>query len=276
MRRKPFFRGKRRFRRKGNRGVWFPVNGDLWVGELANYYDATANASLIDVPLDRATGPLNVVFPVTEDYNQQPQNVTDTLTAPSLRDFVEGQSYLLKALVGNLFIYAHPGGGGTAANWDPSNWWSFVQATAGFFVARAQDGNTSVPDLSQSEVDPLNGNNIQNPWIWRRMWILQNPFAGFIQNFDSGVVGTTLQRPTYTGFTSNVEMSAENGPFFRTKSARRIRREERLWCSISVLGWDGNRQAVNGSASGIQPGIDFSLDLRIFGKMVRAKNTSSF
>lgn len=271
-------RFRRGFRRKRNKGTWFPVNGDVWTGEGSEYYDATANAWVPGVPVARNEGPYNLVFPITQDYtfNAAKFDSTNPNDNPSLRDYVEGQDYILNSLVGNCFVNCRRGiGQSPTTTYDQTRIWPYIQVTAGFFVARASDADPSLPDLTKDEVDPLCGLNIQDPWIWRRMWMLGNPNAGELQKV--GTVGGTVD--VYTEprplITENWQYPSIAGPHFQTKSRRRVRREERLWFSISAIGWNGDAIDVAGGTSE-QPGFMFSLDVRLFGKMVKGRNASTF
>ena len=52
---------------------------------------------------NKANGSNGVVIPVTKDFTQLPSSNFGTITGAGLRDEVEGQSWLLKRLVGNIF-----------------------------------------------------------------------------------------------------------------------------------------------------------------------------
>lgn len=270
-RRKRRIRGIRR--KRGSRGTWFPIEGVSWLGgEGDDYYDASISDALDEVPGQKNQGPSLAVHPVTQDYTQQPAlSAGESVnTRPTLRDFTEGQDYLLKSLVGNLTCVIKSNQGSETFN--PGNFWTHVQVAAGFFVARAQDNDQSLPDLSLDEVDPLAQKNIQNSWIWRRSWILDNPANGFVYG------SSNENGDPFTVFSYNVPenrfFAQEQSPHFQTKSRRRIKREERLWFVISSIGWDGQRGSV--SATTNQPFVAFNLDVRLFGKMMRGRASSTF
>lgn len=256
------FSRKPRFRRKGSRGTWFPVNGESWNAGETSWYDASANWTSAFLDVDKGNGPVQWIIPIVPDSTKF---ISDLSTSQTLRDYVEGQDWLLKSLVGNIHIFGIKSGNTTAFN--PSSWWTHIQVAAGFFVARASDSQTGqqFPDLQTPEYDPLNGNNIQDPWIWRRNWIIDNP---------ANIVQIETGHTSDYSVVSNRDYADTNGPFFQTKSARRIRREERLWFTLSAIGWDGERAFVDGAE--FQPSVKANLDVRVFGKMVRAKNASAF
>lgn len=254
-----------RFRRtRGNKGVWFPVNGEIWNNGEQSWYDAAATLATGFVGTDRATGPSQIIIPVTSDQTVL-QGPSPPVGIQSLRDIVEGQNWLLKTLVGNCTVIVNPSAAG-GTPYTQEDKWLRVHVGAGFFVARAQDDDPTFPDLTFRDVDVLDSGNTQNPWIWRRTWILDNP-ANYIET-ETGHV-------TVWDTSTNRELTDPQGPFFMTKSVRRIRREERLWFTVGAIGWDGERPNVNAPQS-VQPSVSVHLDLRIFGKMMRGKNASAF
>jgi len=269
MLRKRSFRGKRGFRRKRvKQGTWFPIAGDSWSdGESFTWNEASITDITGNVGTHRYNGVELSVHPITQDYTIDPagsagENVN---LRPTLRDFTEGQDYLLKRLVGNIVIFTELGAN-AQGNFAPTDQWTHVQVGAGFFVARAQDADQSLPDLTQDEIDPLGAQNIQNSWIWRRTWILDNPQNDFIIN--------TNQRFSWDQ-SSNRQFSDLVGPHFDTKSRRRIKREERLWFALGAIGWDGARGAVGGQVAD-QPFLKYNLDVRLFGKMMPGRTSSTF
>jgi len=244
-----------RFRRRRAGGTWFPTLGTAFEAE-AVYHDASYSGQTQTVNEDSSFGPVQNVFPVTKDF-QQFSDTSTQLNGPSLRDVVEGQTWRLNRLVGQLHVDC------TEDNAAVTNLiWPMVKVTAGFFVARSSDTDQSLPDLTFDEIDPSNVNNIANSWIWRRNWILSRPLASNV------------------GFTavpcSNAEMAWGSGPGFDSKVKRNIRREHRLWFVIGAMGWDGNAITHVDPGSTSQPYVRFNLDVRIHGIMKRGRETPSF
>lgn len=263
------FRGKRRFRR--NKGVWFPITGATWTNEGETFNDVSFTLTPGPVGVDRSLRPGLEVIPLTRDYT--PINANDTSDInqkPTLRDFTEGQDYILSSIVGNVdwFVDANTN---QLAVFDPAEQWTYVKITSGFFVGRTGDLDETLPDFTADEIDPQVSTNSQNPWIWRKSWILANPANRTQVGIDPDNV------PVYTedDISSNRSLSDLRGPSIITKSKRRVRREERLWFVTSVIGWDGPRGSVSGGAP-LQPTVKGNLDIRIFGKMVKGKNASTF
>ena len=154
-------------------GTWFPTLGTEWQadGGGLSWFDAGFTLNTLSLNENKANGSNGVVIPVTKDFTQLPSSNFGTITGAGLRDEVEGQSWLLKRLVGNIFCqYVNADG-----NSDPSQFWRQALVTAGFFVSRNIDSIQGEPDLDYDEYDPMFLDNITNPWIWRRSWILSNP-----------------------------------------------------------------------------------------------------
>lgn len=261
--RKPRFRRFGRFRR--NRGVWFPTLGTIWDDGTDTYHDATWSDIITNLSKTRALGPYDTlglfqgaVIPVTKDFTQLPSDTTEGGT--SLRDFVEGQQWHLDRLVGNIEVSCH--GTNTGPEPDSATVWTSAQVVAGFFLGRSDDTSGNAPDLFPDEYDPINTDNIQNPWIWRRSWILQQ---------DRISQAGYSARPC-----SNQWMADGTNHFIDSKVKRRIAREHRLWFVIGAMGWNGNQLSVTGGEGISQPLIKWHLDLRVFGRMSRGRNPGTF
>jgi len=161
-------------------------------------------------------------------------------TGISLRDAVEGQTYRCDRIVGNIFAGWRDLGVEGASD---------VIACAALVVLPVDD-ETQSPELTEAEYAPLASENSAQPWMWRRTWLL-----------GSG----TSEMPS-----SNINYgTAVGGPFVDTKGVKRIiQREQRLFLVTQVM-------KVDPSA---EPGVavDWRIDLRVLGQMVRKKNHSTF
>lgn len=250
-------------RRRRNRGTWFPTLGNQFTEEgVEPYTQAGWNLSSFHINTKLVEGPIQDIFPVTKDYTIEPSNKYGT-TEHSLRDYVGGQDWLLQRLVGKLHIRV--ASGSNEAQNDQNYFWPFVRVAAGFFVARSDDESQG-PDLYDYEFDPFALDNIQNPWIWRRTWILRNP--RFAAN-DYPVAG-------YDFPVSNMFVPGTfDGPHIDSKVKRRVRREERLWFTYAGIGWNGTQTQVIGE-SVKQPTVAGHLDLRIFGSLRAPGKQSQF
>lgn len=258
MVRKHRFSRFRRFGRKRRiRPTWFPVTGTTFSAEGGtSWYDSAILLGTPAVENSTAEGPVNRFWAVTKDFTALPSVVTGTNT---LRDVVEGQTWQLQRLVGKVHLRCN--GGSTETQ---TGVWPYLRVAAGFFVARADEEDQSLPDLFNNEADPWGGDAIQNPWIWRRTWILRNPDStegvSVVGDFD-----------TVNSFSA----AAEDGPHIDARVKRNVQREQRLFFALSAIGWNGNNQSYP-SPEVTQPWVEGVLDLRILGRMTRAKNNSAF
>lgn len=181
----------------------------------------------------------------------------DGTTPSTLRDLTEGQDWICKRIVGKIHLWAI-----ASALAQGSSAWSRAICCFGIFVARAEDAAPGNADLDDDEMDPMNLENIRNPWMFRRTWVFTNPGSG----------GLTFGN---TFFTDNAFASGEAGSHVDVRVARRIRREERLWYAFSCKGADIGVQSVTGAASG-QMTVEGKADLRMLGAMRRSNNRSTF
>jgi len=247
------FGGTRRFRKR--RGVWLPTLGTNWGSGEDAFYDAAITFQSPDVADNRLAGSSNQeVFALIPDFSFLPSEGTQNRAA-SLHDRVAGNEWKLDRIVGGCHIQCRQ----TGTN---EGQWPFVQVSAGIFVARSEEGQDGTPDLFSDEYDPINRNNIQNPWVWRKTWILANPIGPGVRD-DFPISNFSYGATDMTDCSVNV------------KAKRRIRREHRLWFTYSVLGWDGAQEEV--VDEGQQPRIQGLLDVRVFGTLINnPRGSSSF
>lgn len=247
-------------RRRKAKYTWMPTlggvtqSGDSGIGttSFGIYMEANPNSAINSVFI-RSLVPDQTTFPDQAD------------AVGSLRDYTEGQDWFLKRIVGKIPLCVQSG----AATGTTS--WRFLQIAAAFFVARAKDDDNDTPDLDVDEYDPLGSQNVRQPWIWRRTWILQNP-----------LVATSAAPPivrNWAGFpAANTSYgSVADGAHIDAKTARRIRREERLWFVVSAFGF--NNVFGNDGETVTTPEISAIgglLDYRILGQMRKSSNRSTF
>lgn len=243
-------RGKRR-----NRGTWFPVIGtDFGIeGQPdSTWFEAEgsfANNAGVGVSAQFDVGTTNPVYSSVLTLDDTP-DVDNPDTGSSLRDFVEGQTYLLERVVGKCW---------TAIANNPQGSTARCIAAIGLAILPVEDDSQTVPSLPQTEFDPLAASNAYNPWIWRRTWLLSN----------NGSLDNTFYRFPNA---SAAYGSVLDGGHIDTKGAKRmIRREQRLFACFSA-------QVVERTfMSETSPtGIRFGMDVRIFGQMRRGRNKSTF
>lgn len=232
--------------------MWFPTTGTLEAAGDNTYFDAGWDAG--DNPLvlqDTAGSPTQLtVKPLTFDYTQEPDTASQAGQNFSLRDLVEGQDWLCQRIVGKFHGHVYDGG-----NNPPINEWLYVRVALGIFVARSKDAAEAEPDLEPAEFDPFAGDNIQDSWMFRRTWILQN---------DKSKAITGDIYPTSTvGYHSVLD-----GPHLDIKSKRRIDREHRLWAVVAARGYS---PGFIDPTSTIQL-FSWFLDYRIHGTMKPGRN----
>lgn len=187
-----------------------------------------------------------------------------TAASNTLRDFTEGQDWFLKRIVGKVWV----GVSQSSPVVTPAVSWISCVIGCAFFVARAKDDDPESPDLEEKEYDPLDSQNVRQPWIWRRTWLLT----------DFGVA-PAAGLPQYRIWPSsnmlNTGGGVLDGPHLDAKTARRIRREERLWFVASTFGFN-HFVDEGGTVSGSQMVCTVNVDYRILGQMRKSNNRSTF
>jgi len=245
-------------RRRKTKFNWFPVLGTIIETESA----AHPNAFIVQCRPNPDSGVSPGSSPQGTDVNLTavalvPDYTIETGASDlsiSLNDYVQGQDWALARIVGQCHVCTASSGAEGAI---PPN----LLVTAGFCVARSQDQTQNLIDTADfREFDPQNVDNIRQPWIWRRTWMLGT--SG--NNLSTGAF------PSYNTFASNM-----SGSFIDAKSRRRIRKEERLWFCMSAIGIDNSRLTWT-LPQDQQPLVTAVLDIRILGAMRRSRNKSSF
>lgn len=251
------FRGKRRTGRnrfRKRRGLWLPTLGTNWEDEGTVFYDSAFTIVTENVLEGRADGPVQDYRSIVPDFTFEPSGGTGNIAA-SLHDRVQGNEWKLDRIVGSCHVHVQER--------DEENQWKYLQVAAGFFVARAEDDDQSAPDLYQDEWDPLNRDNIQNSWLWRRTWMLGNPGGEAVLRDDFPISNSAYGSSWMDGTVD-------------VKTKRRIRREHRLWFGVSAIGWNGGQLRVP-SPTVAQPVVQCLLDIRLYGQMINnPRGSSSF
>lgn len=249
-------------RRRKAKFTWFPCLGSTITGD-AGTVGVSYTELLLSVQNDSSAAPVFgtdlVVAPLVADYTLLQGQLAGLET--SLRDQVEGQDWILKRIVGNINVGVsnnNADGEGTFTQW-PN-----VLVAAGFFVARANDANQNVPDtFGVEQLDPLGVDNVANPWIWRRSWILSSLRA----------VGGNLPFGELWAPSNIYYGDIRTGPHIDSKVSRRVIKEHRLWLAVRALGYFPGAATFPGPT---QPQVSVNADLRFLGAMRRGRNRSSF
>lgn len=234
----------RRFRRKRG-GAWLPVN-PTYVGENPN------GKTYTDFDLEWTLGAVDIgddtllAVPLALDDTQ----VEDNNPEASMRDFVEGQEYLLNRVVGKVFA--------SMIQSDTAEVYQTL-VTAAMCVLPTEPGENA-PNLGGIDWNPVLAKNAQEPWLWRRQWMLGN----------QQIPSTT---DTYIWPTNTAEYgSMSDGGHIDSRVKRRITREHRLFfigCATAIA---VRTDIGEPDASAVR----MIYDVRLNGAMRKARNRSSF
>lgn len=264
-------------RRRKRRGFWFPNQGTLGAAPevddddyglfiqhelVAN--DKTTSIFVTDVTFDR---------PLEDDREER-----DRLNT------VVGGEYILRRIVGRVF-----GSRGLITASNAEQRFPAILLTCAFFVARADDsaiGNANQPVGSSSLAElkenyaPNGNQNIREPWIWHKRWILGNPTATPVNNGTAPTVltdplGLTAYPPTTMGYTSKFTDGSID-----QRTIRRVSNDDRLWFVsaarfLNNAAWIGEGVnpfdiALSGQTATTRVAVH--LDYRLFGHFTSTRN----
>lgn len=172
----------------------------------------------------------------TQDNSSFGENRTQTL-----QDLASGNAYRLRRLVGKCFVTHAPQG----ADSSPA-----IDVVAGFMVCK-----TTPIGAIQYQYNPMAQDAAEDPWIWRRRWILglPNPLA-------SGGTPDELVYKNYPGTTAGYG-SVQDGPHIDQKTARLISNDEQLWFFMAA------RAVAPGIPYADSSIVFFDLDLRVLASL---------
>lgn len=179
----------------------------------------------------------------------------------TLQDLVQGQSWRLRRIVGKFFCTAGASEGGSATNV------TAVQVAYGFIVCKTDAFGS--PTTQFDTTNPLAQDSADDPWIWRRSWVL-NP---------QGAAATpTFVDDQWWGFPkSNVGYgSVLDGPHIDSKSNRIIGPEERLFgvMAIKLLGTDNDELPPVGTSIQVRGYLDYRLLGSMYTTVGNRRNAS--
>lgn len=199
------------FRRKRKPSVaWLPLLGQG---------DGSAKSFISDgLGVAFGGGISTSVHSLVPDY---PAEAAQTVEIQSLADYQES-GYRLRRIVGKFFCASNTYIGDAVTQYPTGQ-----LVAAGLIILRV-DPTTGAPlrAATPTYYSPLDRNNTRDPWIWRRTWMLSNPF-GFPAALS---VSGNLQYP----ITNGEYGSAWDGPHIDQKTARRVSQEERIFLVIST------------------------------------------
>lgn len=252
-------------RRRKTRYLWLPNTGTIGPGtggaaDTHHGVDFGNFASAGDGTTTMLIRPLILDETVEEQVDR---NITNTAKT----------DYFLKRLVGKWWISRNQ----TVANNGPATY-----VGAGVFIAKANDpdstlsiqqplgvlqasgvGQTFTGSVAESNAvlkySPLSADNVTEPWIWRRTWILANAV-------------TTTASPDVAWPRSTAEYgSVADGPHMDARTARRIRDGERLFAVVALRNWP-----INTSITITSNQCRCFLEYRALGQMRKHRQISAF
>lgn len=239
----------RRFRRRAG-GAWLPIN-PTYIGENLEgktYWDDSLDWVHGEPPenpddIERGDG-VAACIPLTLDGTIDPDLSTEQ---ESLHDLVQGQDYILNRIVGKVWC---------AINQNEAQ--AVIKCIAAFGVAvLPTEGGAAAPSVAGTDWNPLLARNAQEPWLWRRTWILTNQAA-------TTAAGQFPQSSAEYG-------SVLDGGHIDTKGVkRRITREHRLYMVFAAEALETSFTVEATSR------ISYGYDVRLNGNMRKARNRSSF
>lgn len=245
----------RRFaRRRKPRVAWMPTFGGAPIPESST---APWPGLEVELNLDSGTvedGVIFDAFPLTFDVSEGAVDAQADPVNKSLRDIVSGNEWRLRRLVGKAFIHAFAGVQGASVV--PA-----IDVSLGFMVCNTDDDGT--PQTNFEEVNPLSQESMEDPWFWRRRWIL-HPYGDNRGPHANVAALNTTNLPEWWGYPQNTAKygSVADGPHIDSKTARVIHRSERLYGVLAC------RRFYSGGAVAINDvGIRMLLDYRLLGSL---------
>lgn len=231
-------------RRKRPNVAWLPVIGSV---NGADQVVAPILPLAFSMPIKGDGSIATYLTALTLDT--PPEQALAANQVQTLADF-EQSAYRLRRLVGKIHLVRDQNNDGQNATPNAA------LVTAGFIVLRVNE-ETGNPLQTDDQYNPLNEDNIRDPWIWRRSWCLGNNFGTQLNAVSAaGAVAWFPATNVYYG-------SMIDGPHFDTKVGRVIMPEERLFLVI------GTQALENAAFDGLVTGV---IDYRILASMRKATN----
>jgi len=239
-------------RRRKPRVIWMPTYGGLNPDS-----DPTTAYSGIRGVLNYDTEEVFYdAFPLTFDYSFDAVNEQQAAAVgypQSLQDIVSGNEWKLRRIVGKIILWVQ--GDETDS---PVVQAALCDCAVGFIVCNTYDDGAPTTDFN--EVNPLAQESSEDPWIWRRRWML-NPY-GNPTPIGSDVSNLGLW--AYSGLPqSNVSYgSVADGPHIDQKTSRRIHRQQRLFCVVAA-----RPHMPSISSDFAAHSLNYFLDYRLLGSL---------
>lgn len=217
----------RRTRGRRPRVVWLPQDPFFSVDSSGLGHSTLMSAVDTLAGSTTAGETVTIVAPCVRDVPINP------LTAGSTLADIENSGYRLRRIVGKIWV------GYITRGVEPTPP-ALVCCTAGFIVLRCDDQGIPLAPTGNDNYNTLIIENTENPWIWRRSWLVGNPngAAGSIINSQSG---------TTPGFINNLTLGGNSdGPHVDAKTARIVGPDERLFLVLSTMTIDVGDNGIAG------------------------------
>jgi len=228
---------------------WLPVFGDGGNENNEASIGVRSELQLSGDPDEVRVDAFGLTFDYTDSAETAQAAGDDNRT---LRDLVSGSAYRLRRIVGKHFAaWYNNSGDSIAARPDA------VDLAAGFIVVKTDDSGNPYTDFE--EVHPLSQDSADDPWIWRRRWLLSTLRAG---DSPGGVIGK-VWGSAFPWATTDYH-SVADGPHIDQKTARVVGRQERLFFVQAA-------RVISATQSGsfANPGGLFTmLDYRLLGSLM--------
>lgn len=264
-------------RRRKFRGTWMPNIGTVQEDPTQA---PTAGIDL-DISIAGGAGGIVPVVAVTPLILDQPQEPDPFISDLPLSYFTANE-YALRRIVGKCFVQTY-GFTSTTSEVNLEANAPLVQVTAGFFVARAGD-EQSTPDGALRPIgwstqyllsyNPDIPDTIREPWIWRRQWLIGN-FPTVQMLWQNLTFNTLTVEPglAWDVPTNNwVGRSVADGPHIDARTRRRVGNDDRLWFAAVAQNYPRRTSGGYDSPSVVR----MHLDYRVFGAMRKARNRGAF
>lgn len=218
--------------------VWLPL-----LGQGAG----SANSWIQDGITVTAAGSITTnIYSILPDYPSESLVAAGQLQ--SLSDF-EGSGYRLRRIVGKFNVGMDP-----AVGTDQNAYPEAALVGCGFIVLRVDEFNGApLAAATPIQYSPLGLDNTRDPWIWRRTWLLSDPFAASPATTAMGLFPQ-----------ANSEFGSQmDGPHIDARTARRISNEERLFMVVSTVYPGGGITPANNG------GVRFVSEIRLIATPMR-------
>lgn len=222
--------------RRSPRVVWLPQDNENSIPLDGTTVYQRAAIDVFGTPGSFAVGEIPLVI----DRPQDPAALTTSLSD------IGNSGYRLRRIVGKIFCSANQVDADTPVR---------TLLTCGIIVRRVNEGGASLAILTgnAATLSPGEIQNTEDPWIWRRTWLLGNPLA-------TAAALTPIRSIATVNYASQGG-SAVDGPHVDQKTARVIGPEERLFLTFSSTILEA------GTDQELSLGVEIVTDLRILGSL---------